>query len=46
MDKSTFVEKYMTPIAVLLGAVIIAFALAYGHGAVTGTAGGAGLPGA
>ncbi|HEX7651582.1 MAG TPA: thioredoxin domain-containing protein [Candidatus Paceibacterota bacterium] len=41
MDKSTFVEKYMTPIAVLLGAVIIAFALAYGHGAVTGTTGGA-----
>jgi len=39
MDKSTFVEKYMTPIAVLLGAAIIAFALAYGHSAVTGTTG-------
>jgi len=35
-------EKYMTPIAVLLGAVIIAFALAFGHGAMTGNTGAAG----
>ncbi|MDB4991762.1 MAG: disulfide bond formation protein DsbA [Parcubacteria group bacterium] len=30
---STFMEKYLTPIAILLAAVIIAFALFYGHGA-------------
>jgi len=31
--ESTFLEKYLTPIAVILAAVIIAFALLYGHGA-------------
>lgn len=29
----TFMEKYLTPIAILLAAIIIAFALFYGHGA-------------
>jgi protein-disulfide isomerase len=43
---SSFIEKYMTPIAVLLGAVIIAFALAYGRGAITPSAGTGGQPGA
>lgn len=32
--KNTFFEKYLTPIAVVLGALIIALALAYGRGDV------------
>ena len=32
--KNTFFEKYLTPIAVVLGALIIALALAYGRGEV------------
>lgn len=39
---STFMEKYLTPIAILLAAVIIAFALFYGHGASKNPADGAG----
>jgi len=31
--ESTFLEKYLTPIAVILAAVIIALALLFGHGA-------------
>jgi protein-disulfide isomerase len=34
-EAKTFLEKYLTPIAVILAAVIIAFALLYGHGAST-----------
>lgn len=43
MATSTFLEKYLTPIAVILGAVIIAVALAFGHGgaAPSGNTGGA-----
>jgi hypothetical protein len=37
----SFVERYMTPIAVVVGAIIIAFALAYGHGAIQGNTGAA-----
>jgi protein-disulfide isomerase len=39
--KSAFMDKYLTPIAVLVAAVIIALALIYGHigGAATGGAG-------
>ena len=40
-----FVEKYLTPLAVLLGAIIIAFAVAFGtggHPSLTGSQGGTG----
>lgn len=33
MEQQTFLDKYLTPIAVLLAGVIIAFALMYGHSA-------------
>jgi protein-disulfide isomerase len=39
MEQQTFLDKYLTPIAVLLAAVIIAFALLYGHSASKDTAG-------
>jgi protein-disulfide isomerase len=41
--KKAFMEKYMTPIAVLLGAVIIAAAFVFGHPTAT-TGGTAGAP--
>jgi protein-disulfide isomerase len=34
--QETFLDRYLTPIAVLLAAVIIAFALFYGHGGTGG----------
>ncbi len=36
MDKS-FMDKYLTPVAILLAGVIVAFALIYGHGGGSGT---------
>lgn len=47
MKKNTFLDKYLTPIAVLLAGVIIAVALAFGHGgsqSATQQAAGAGSP--
>ncbi|HVX90664.1 MAG TPA: thioredoxin domain-containing protein [Candidatus Paceibacterota bacterium] len=41
-NNSSFMERYLTPIAVVVGALIIALAYVYGHGAVTGTTGGTG----
>lgn len=35
--QETFLDRYLTPIAVLLAAVIIAFALFYGHGGTGGS---------
>ncbi|MDR3547670.1 MAG: thioredoxin domain-containing protein [Candidatus Pacebacteria bacterium] len=33
----SFIERYLTPIAVIVGAIIIAVAFAFGHGGTTGT---------
>ena len=33
---SSFMERYLTPIAVVIGALILAIAYVYGHGAITG----------
>jgi protein-disulfide isomerase len=38
-SKATFMEKYLTPLAVLLGAVIIAAAFTFGHGGKPATTG-------
>jgi protein-disulfide isomerase len=38
-ESQSFIEKYLTPIAVVIGALIIALALYYGHGSSAGTAG-------
>lgn len=35
-ENNVFVERYLTPIAIVLAAVVIAFAFIYGHGAGTG----------
>ncbi len=43
---SSFMERYLTPIAIVVGAVIIAIAYAYGHGASTNTDTGAQPPAA
>jgi len=44
-NNSSFMERYLTPIAVVVGALIIALAYVYGHGAVTGTTGATGTTG-
>lgn len=37
--KKNFLDKYLTPIAILLAGIIVALALAFGHGGSAGTAG-------
>ncbi len=46
MDTKNFLDKYLTPIAVLVGAAVIAFALIYGHGAMQGQQAANGQPAA
>jgi protein-disulfide isomerase len=47
-SKGVFAEKYLTPLAIIVGAIIIAAVFAFGHGTTAtpaaGTAGSAGVP--
>ncbi len=45
-EGNVFVERYLTPIAIVVAAVVIAFAFIYGHGAGTGTTAQTGTTGA
>lgn len=46
MENKSFMERYLTPIAVVLGALILALAYVYGHGAAPANQQAAGQPSA